>query len=36
MFVHHTRAPLDFVIIPTRAKCADVLGAIKDEALRWR
>jgi hypothetical protein len=30
MIVHHTRAPLDFVI-PTRAKCASVLGAVKDE-----
>ena len=30
MFVHHTRAPLD-VVIPTTAKCAVVLGAVKDE-----
>jgi hypothetical protein len=28
--VHHTRAPLD-VVIPTRAKCAVMLGALKDE-----
>lgn len=33
--VHHTRAPLD-VVIPTQAKCAGVLGAVKDEASRWR
>ena len=30
--VHHTRAPLD-VVIPTQAKCAGVLGAVKDEGL---
>ena len=33
--VHHTRAPLD-VVIPDHSNCAVVLGAGKDEALRWR
>jgi hypothetical protein len=30
-FVHHARAPLDFVI-PTRAKCAAVLEAVQGRA----
>jgi len=33
--VHHTPAPLD-VVIPDHNNCAVVLGAVKDEALRWR
>src|SRR5262245_59802790 len=33
--VHHTRATLD-VVIADHNNCAVVLGAVKDEALRWR
>jgi hypothetical protein len=35
MFVHHTRAPLERRH-PDQSKCAVVLGAVKDGALRWR
>ena len=34
MFVHHTRAPLGRRH-PDHSKCAVVLGALKDESLRW-
>ena len=34
MFVHHTRAPLERRH-PDHSKCAVVLGALKDESLRW-
>jgi hypothetical protein len=34
-FVHRRAAPLGLVI-PDTLKCAVVLEAVKDEALRWR